>query len=52
MATNRAHKAPAKEVSLDAAWTENIVKAMGPNTNPRLREVMSSLIRHVHDFAR
>lgn len=25
---------------------------MGPKTNPRLRQVMTSLIRHVHDFAR
>ena len=25
---------------------------MGPNTSPRVREVMTALIRHMHDFAR
>lgn len=25
---------------------------MGPKTSPRLRELMSSLISHIHDFAR
>jgi catechol 1,2-dioxygenase len=32
--------------------TDTVVDAMGPKTSPRVREVMSSLIRHVHDFAR
>lgn len=38
--------------ALDADFTNNVVEAMGPNTSPRLREVMAALIRHVHDFAR
>ncbi|QPG94032.1 hypothetical protein C2857_004223 [Epichloe festucae Fl1] len=33
-------------------FTQNVIDAMGPNTPPRLREVMASLIKHVHDFAR
>lgn len=33
-------------------FTENVINSMGPKTSPRLREVMTSLIRHVHDFAR
>lgn len=33
-------------------FTENVIKAMGPKTNPRMREVMTSLIRHVHEMAR
>ncbi|KAM4065650.1 dioxygenase [Hirsutella rhossiliensis] len=37
---------------LGADFTNNVVAAMGPNTSPRLREVMEALIRHVHDFAR
>lgn len=37
---------------LGKAFTENVVNSMGPKTSPRLREVMTSLIRHVHDFAR
>ncbi|KAL4808913.1 Intradiol ring-cleavage dioxygenase [Aspergillus unguis] len=36
----------------DPDFTENVVSAMGDNVNPRFRKLMSSLIRHVHDFAR
>jgi catechol 1,2-dioxygenase len=31
-------------------FTNQVVTAMGPNTPPRLREIMSSLIRHLHEF--
>ena len=33
-------------------FTENVINAIGPKATPRTREVMSALIRHVHDFAR
>lgn len=36
----------------DPNFTDNVINAMGPNTDPRLREVMTSLIRHLHDFTR
>lgn len=36
----------------DPNFTQNVINAIGPNTAPRMRQVMSSLIRHVHDFAR
>jgi catechol 1,2-dioxygenase len=36
----------------DPNFTDNVINAMGPKTSPRLRQVMTSLIRHVHDFAR
>ena len=36
----------------DPDFTENVIKATGPNTSPRLRQVIGPLIRHVHDFAR
>ena len=36
----------------DPNFTDNVINATGPKTSPRLREVMTSLIRHVHDFAR
>lgn len=36
----------------DPNFTDNVIKAMGPKTDPRMRVVMSSLIRHLHDFAR
>jgi catechol 1,2-dioxygenase len=39
------------ELSMDK-FTDTVTKAMGPNTSPRTREVMTSLIRHMHDFAR
>ncbi|KAF7916388.1 uncharacterized protein EAE98_010688 [Botrytis deweyae] len=36
----------------DPNFTHNVIEAMGPKTSPRMREVMSCLIKHVHDFAR
>src|SRR3954462_1130218 len=39
------------ELSMDK-FTDKVIKAMGPSTSPRVREVMTSLIRHMHDFAR
>jgi catechol 1,2-dioxygenase len=42
----------AADATFGKAFTENVVNSMGPKTSFRLREVMSSLIRHVHDFAR
>src|SRR4051812_20800467 len=39
------------ELSMER-FTDTVVNAMGPNTSPRVREVMTALIRHMHDFAR
>ena len=36
----------------DPTFTENVLNAIGPKTPDRERFVLSSLIRHVHDFAR
>lgn len=36
----------------DPHFTQDVIDAIGPKTSPRTRQVMSSLIRHVHDFAR
>ncbi|KAJ6106418.1 hypothetical protein N7512_009935 [Penicillium capsulatum] len=36
----------------DPHFTDNVIHAMGPKTSPRLRQLMTGLIRHVHDFAR
>ncbi|KAF7588390.1 hypothetical protein BBP40_005750 [Aspergillus hancockii] len=36
----------------DPNFTDNVINAMGPKTTPRLRQLMTGLIRHVHDFAR
>ncbi|KAL1848940.1 hypothetical protein VTK73DRAFT_9980 [Phialemonium thermophilum] len=42
----------AGEVELGQDFTRHVIESMGPNTSPRLRQVMTSLIQHVHDFAR
>jgi Catechol dioxygenase N terminus len=36
----------------DPNFTNSVISAMGPKTNPRMREVMVGLICHLHDFAR
>jgi len=36
----------------DPTFTQNVINAMGPKTSPRMREVMTSLTQHLHDFAR
>jgi catechol 1,2-dioxygenase len=36
----------------DPNFTQNVINSIGPNANPRLRQLMSSLIKHMHDFAR
>lgn len=36
----------------DPNFTQHVIDAIGPNTTPRTREVMSALIRHLHDFTR
>ncbi|KAB8278290.1 Intradiol ring-cleavage dioxygenase [Aspergillus minisclerotigenes] len=36
----------------DPSFTDNVINAMGPKTSPRLRQLMTGLIKHVHDFAR
>jgi catechol 1,2-dioxygenase len=33
-------------------YAQQAISAMGPNTNPRLRTIMTSLIQHLHAFAR
>ena len=49
--TNRPSQ-PQKVDVFDPNFTQNVINAMGPKTSPRLRQVMASLIRHIHDFAR
>ena len=37
--------------ALGPEFTQQVIDSMGPSTPPRLREVMTSLIRHLHQFA-
>lgn len=36
----------------DPHFTQHVIDASGPKTSPRMKEVMSGLIRHIHDWAR
>ena len=36
----------------DLTLTDKVIAATGPNAHPRLAQIMPSLIRHLHDFAR
>lgn len=36
----------------DPTFTQHVVDTMGPAVSPRHRQVLGSLIRHLHDFAR
>lgn len=36
----------------DPNFTNNVINSMGPKTPARLRQLMTGLIQHVHDFAR
>jgi hypothetical protein len=36
----------------DLNFTQHCIDTIGPKTDARSREVLSSLIRHLHDFAR
>ncbi|KAI1858101.1 uncharacterized protein JN550_012857 [Neoarthrinium moseri] len=36
----------------DPKFTDMVIAATGPNANPRLAQIMPSLLRHLHDFAR
>jgi catechol 1,2-dioxygenase len=33
-------------------FTQAVINATGPKANPRVRQLTSSLIQHLHDFAR
>lgn len=48
MSGNKASEAP----RFNPDFTENVINATGSKASPRTREVMSCLIRHLHDFAR
>lgn len=41
-----------QDEGLGQEFTQQVINSFGPKTDPRLREVMSSLIQHLHDFAR
>ena len=36
----------------DPSFTPNVLAATGPKASPRMKQVISSLIQHTHDFLR
>lgn len=40
------------KVNYDTKFTESVIAAIGDKTDPRLKEIISSLIRHSHGFLR
>ena len=51
--SNTANGTDSTKVSrFDPHFTDAVIAATGPKANPRLAQVMPSLIRHLHDFAR
>ena len=43
---------PKKPQQHDTTFTDKVIGATGPNADRRLAEVMPSLVRHLHAFAR
>jgi len=41
-----------KASRFDPNFTQHVIDNIGPKTDARTREVLSCLIRHIHDFAR
>jgi len=41
-----------QESPYDPTFTKMVMESIGPNATPRFREIMTSLIKHTHDFAR
>ena len=44
--------APKPKSEYDPTLTDRVIAATGPNAHGRLAEVMPSLVRHLHGFAR
>ncbi|KAI1085695.1 aromatic compound dioxygenase [Whalleya microplaca] len=42
----------AAKAGYDPVFTDRVIAATGPNAHPRLKQIMPSLLHHLHDFAR
>jgi hypothetical protein len=40
------------KVEYDLGFTDNVINSIGKDTDPRLKEIVSALIRHSHNFMR
>lgn len=53
MATTNGSSINTTKVSrFDPNFTDNVINATGPKCTPRMRQVIGSLTRHLHDFCR
>lgn len=50
--TNGTNGAKASTSKFDPNFTQHVIDLMAPETKPRHREILSSLITHLHDFIR
>ena len=42
----------AQKSRFDPNLTPSVINAIGPNANPRIKQLISSLVQHLHDFCR
>ena len=49
---NATRASSTKASRFDPNFTDAVIAATGPKANARLAQVMPSLLRHLHDFAR
>jgi catechol 1,2-dioxygenase len=42
----------AQTKNYDPNFTQHVIDTCGPNTSPRMKEIFSAAMRHLHDFAR
>jgi catechol 1,2-dioxygenase len=52
MASNGATNGKAATHKFNPDFTQAVINATGPKATPRVRQITSSLIWHLHDFAR
>lgn len=36
----------------DTTFTQKVIETCGPKTSPRMLQIFSGLVRHIHDFSR
>lgn len=51
-ALNGSGSKPKTKPAYDPSFTDRVIAATGPKAHPRVAEIMPSLLRHLHDFAR
>ncbi|KAM3534480.1 hypothetical protein MY4038_002308 [Beauveria bassiana] len=49
---NGVHNHEETKSKFDPNFTQHVIELMSPDTKPRHREILTSLIRHMHDFCR